>query len=574
MKSIRDAKRASILSPLLVTTEALVETLIPFLMANIIDDGITPGNLNYILRWGIVLIFLALISLGSGAGASWFSSVAGAKFARNLRHDLYYQIQDFSFQNIDHFSSSSLVTRMTTDVTNIQNAYQLLIRVAVRAPLMLLFSIIMAFTVSAKLAMVFVVAVPFLALGLWVILHFARPLFQQVFHRYDRLNRVVEENVRGVRVVKTYVRQETEISKFDQAAQAIFDVFSKAQKIVALNGPLMQLVIDTTMIGLSWFGAKLIVSHQLQTGQLVSMFSYANAIMFGLMMLSMIFTQLSIAQASAERIVAVLSEGSSITNPAHPVMTVENGDVDFNHVDFSYTGDPKDLQLTDIDLHIKSGQMVGVLGETGSGKSSLVQLIPRLYDATSGTVEVADRPVGEYDLRTLRDNVAMVLQNNVLFSGTIKTNLRWGNPSATDEQMIAACKLAQIDDFVQGLPDGYDTRIEQNGSNVSGGQMQRLCIARALLKNPKILILDDSTSAVDTNTDAAIREAFHTDMPNVTKIMITQRIASIADADQIVLMNHGRIEAIGKHKDLLAHNQDYQAIYKSQTREEDAHHAS
>ena len=563
-KSVRENKKYSIIAPILVFFQAMTNVAVPFLMGDLIDKGIMKGNLTYICHLGLLLLLLALAGIIAGITASWLAGRASAGFSKNLRHDLFNHIQQFSFENIDNFSSASLVTRLTTDTNNLQQAYQGMLRIAVRAPSVMIFAFVMAFVVSAKMALIFVVVIPILALGLFVIIKKARPLFHQVFQRYDVLNQVVREDVRGIRVVKSYVRQETEKQKFNDAADGIYDVFLKAQRTMALNVPLMQFVVNATMLLLCWFGAKLIVGNQLQDGQLISMFSYTMQILMSLNMLSMIFNQLSMAEASASRVVRVLKAQSSIESPADGAQTVKDGTVDFDHVNFSYDHDPQKLQLQDINLHLKAGETLGIIGKTGSGKSTLVSLLPRLYDVTSGKVQLGGINVQDYDLKTLRDNVSVVLQNNVLFSGTVKDNLRWGNPHATDEQIIQACKWAHADEFIQKLPDGYDTMLEQNGTNVSGGQMQRLCIARALLKNPQVLILDDSTSAVDTNTDAQIRQAFRDDLPHITKIIISQRISSISDADQIIVLDHGKITAQGTHAELLKSSKLYHDIYESQ----------
>lgn len=563
-KSIRENKKYSIIAPILVFYQAMTNVAVPFLMGDLIDKGIMKGNLTYICHLGLVLLLLALTGIIAGTTASWVAGKATAGFSKNLRHDLFEHIQQFSFENIDNFSSASLVTRLTTDTNNLQQAYQGMLRIAVRAPSVMIFAFVMAFVVSAKMALIFVVVIPILTLGLFAIIKKARPLFHQVFQRYDVLNQVVREDVRGIRVVKSYVRQDTENQKFDDAANGIYDVFLKAQQTMALNAPLMQFVVNATMLLLCWFGAKLIVGNQLQDGQLISMFSYTMQILMSLNMLSMIFNQLSMAEASASRVVRVLKAQPSIESPADGVQTVKDGTVDFDHVNFSYDHDLQKLQLQDINLHLKAGETLGIIGKTGSGKSTLVSLLPRLYDVTSGKVQLGGINVQDYDLKTLRDNVSVVLQNNVLFSGTVKDNLRWGNPHATDEQIIQACKWAHADEFIQKLPDGYDTMLEQNGTNVSGGQMQRLCIARALLKNPQVLILDDSTSAVDTNTDAQIRQAFRDDLPHITKIIISQRISSISDADQIIVLDHGKITAQGTHAELLKSSKLYHDIYESQ----------
>ena len=563
-KSVRENKKYSIIAPILVFFQAMTNVAVPFLMGDLIDKGIMKGNLTYICHLGLLLLLLALAGIIAGITASWLAGRASAGFSKNLRHDLFNHIQQFSFENIDNFSSASLVTRLTTDTNNLQQAYQGMLRIAVRAPSVMIFAFVMAFVVSAKMALIFVVVIPILALGLFVIIKKARPLFHQVFQRYDVLNQVVREDVRGIRVVKSYVRQATEKQKFNDAADGIYDVFLKAQRTMALNAPLMQFVINATMLLLCWFGAKLIVDNQLQDGQLISMFSYTMQILMSLNMLSMIFNQLSMAEASASRVVRVLKAQPSIESPADGVQIVKDGTVDFDRVNFSYDHDPQKLQLQDINLHLKAGETLGIIGKTGSGKSTLVSLLPRLYDVTSGEVQLGGINVQDYDLKTLRDNVSVVLQNNVLFSGTVKDNLRWGNPHATDEQIVQACKWAHADEFIQKLPDGYDTMLEQNGTNVSGGQMQRLCIARALLKNPQVLILDDSTSAVDTNTDAQIRQAFRDELPHITKIIISQRISSISDADQIIVLDHGKITAQGTHAELLKSSKLYHDIYESQ----------
>ena len=571
-KSVRENKKYSIIAPILVFFQAMTNVAVPFLMGDLIDKGIMKGNLTYICHLGLLLLLLALAGIIAGTTASWLAGRASAGFSKNLRHDLFNHIQQFSFENIDNFSSASLVTRLTTDTNNLQQAYQGMLRIAVRAPSVMIFAFVMAFVVSAKMALIFVVVIPILALGLFVIIKKARPLFHQVFQRYDVLNQVVREDVRGIRVVKSYVRQDTENQKFDDAANRIYDVFLKAQRTMALNAPLMQFVINATMLLLCWFGAKLIVGNQLQDGQLISMFSYTMQILMSLNMLSMIFNQLSMAEASASRVVRVLKAQPSIESPADGVQIVKDGTVDFDRVNFSYDHDPQKLQLQDINLHLKAGETLGIIGKTGSGKSTLVSLLPRLYDVTSGEVQLGGINVQDYDLKTLRDNVSVVLQNNVLFSGTVKDNLRWGDPHATDEQINQACKWAHADEFIQKLPDGYDTMLEQNGTNVSGGQMQRLCIARALLKNPQVLILDDSTSAVDTNTDAQIRQAFRDELPHITKIIISQRISSISDADQIIVLDHGKITAQGTHAELLKSSKLYHDIYESQNYQRGEHH--
>lgn len=566
LKSVREYKWMSLLSPLLVTIEVMLETYIPFIMGNIIDYGITPGNLGYISSWGMVLVGLAVVSLIVGAGASWFSSHAAAGFAQNLRHDEFAQVQKFSFANIEHFSTASVVTRLTTDITNVQQAYQISIRIAFRAPLMFIFSMIMSFRVSQHMALIFAIVVPILAVVLYLIIHTAYPLFSHVFRRYDILNRVVNENLRGIRVIKTFDRQEEEINKFKDASNGIFTIFSKAQRLMSLNAPVMTFMINTTMLIVSWVGAQMIVGKSLETGQLVALFSYTMSILFSLMMLSNIITMLSVSQASANRIAAVLQEKPSIVDPAKPVTTVKDGSVTFDHVSMTYLH-AEHPSVADVSLQIKPGEFVGIIGATGSGKSTLVQLIPRLYDVTKGTVLVGDVDVRNYALRPLRDAVAMVLQNNTLFSGTIYENLRWGDPNATDAEVEKAAQMAQADSFVQEMPKKYDTYIEQGGSNVSGGQNQRLTIARALLKKPKILILDDSTSAVDTETEGKIMTALRTELPDMTKIMISQRITSIAQADQIIVMDDGQINGVGTHEELLKSNAIYRELNNSQQKD-------
>ncbi|WP_051999948.1 ABC transporter ATP-binding protein [Schleiferilactobacillus shenzhenensis] len=567
LKSVREYKWMSLLSPVLVAIEVMLETYIPFLMGNIIDYGITPGNLAYIQKWGLVLVGLAVVSLVAGSGASWFSSHAAAGFAQNLRHDEFAQVQKFSFANIEHFSTASVVTRLTTDITNVQQAYQISIRIAFRAPLMFIFSMVMSFRVSPQMAGIFAIVVPILAVILYFIIHTAYPLFSRVFRRYDILNRVVNENLRGIRVIKTFDRQEEEINKFKDASNGIFTIFSKAQRLMAMNAPVMTFMINTTMLLVSWVGAQMIVGKTLETGQLVSLFSYTMSILFSLMMLSNIITMLSVSQASANRIAAILREQPSIVNPDNPITTVKDGSVDFADVSMSYLH-ASHPSLNDVSLHIAPGTFVGIIGGTGSGKSTLVSLIPRLYDVSSGTVSVGGTDVRRYDLRTLRDAVAMVLQNNNLFSGTIAENLRWGDANATDAEVQKAAAMAQADGFVQEMPKKYDTYIEQGGSNVSGGQKQRLTIARALLKKPKILILDDSTSAVDTETEGKIMTALRTELPNMTKIMISQRITSIAQADQIIVLNNGQINGIGTHEELLKSNAIYKELNESQQKDE------
>jgi ATP-binding cassette subfamily B protein len=561
---IKDYKTASIKTGIYVSFEVLMEVAIPFLMAYLIDYGIDAGNMNLIIGLGLGMLLAAGLSLFFGLLSAHYAAKASAGYAKNLRQAIFYKVQEFSFTNIDKFSTASLITRQTTDITNIQNAYQMIIRVAVRAPIMLIFSLVMAFSINPELSLIFLAVIPLLGVGLYVIVVKAHPIFEKVFRTYDHLNNVVQENLRGIRVVKSFVREEHEEKKFEEVSERIYQQFSKAEKILAFNAPLMQFAIYTSILLISWFGAQMIVSGYMTTGQLASLITYATSILMSLMMLSFVFVMITISRASAERVVEVLNETVDLENPNSPVTTVKNGNVTFTNVGFSYSNSLDKLCLQDVNLKIASGQTIGIIGGTGSSKSSLVQLIPRLYDVTTGIVEVGDVDVRKYDLQTLRDAVSVVLQKNILFSGTIKENLRWGNKEATDEQMIHACKLAQADEFISAFPDGYDTYIEQGGGNVSGGQKQRLCIARALLKNPKILILDDSTSAVDTRTDALIREAFLKEIPHITKFIIAQRIASVMDADAIIVMEEGRIDAMGSHEELLASNEIYQEVYHSQ----------
>lgn len=565
-RSVRQYKKNSILAPIYVTFEVIMEVTIPLLMAKLIDHGIDAGNMNYVWKMGGVLLVATLASLLFGALAGKHAAIASTGFAKNLRHDMYYNVQDFSFSNIDKFSSASIVTRLTTDVTNVQNAYQMIVRVAVRCPVMLVSALIMAFGVSYKISLVFLAAIPILAIGLYVIIRNAHPIFERVFKTYDKLNRVVQENLRGIRVVKSYVREEQEIKKFEDVSEDIFKDFSKAESLLAFNAPLMQFCMYGCMLFISWFGARLIVTSTMTTGELMSMITYASQILMSLMMLSMVLVMITISRASAERIHEILEEKSDLHNNETPIYEVNDGEIVFDHVSFSYCNDKDKFSLKDLSVKIKSGETVGIIGGTGSSKTSFVQLIPRLYDVTEGSVKVGGVDVRDYDIETLRNEVAMVLQKNVLFSGTIKENLRWGNENATDEELIHVCKLAQADEFIQTFPDQYDTYIEQGGTNVSGGQKQRLCIARALLKKPKILILDDSTSAVDTKTDALIRQAFRNEIPNTTKIIIAQRISSIQDADKIIVMDGGQMKAIGTHEELLASNSIYQEVYYSQVK--------
>ena len=561
---IREYKKDAILSPLYVLVESLLDVAIPFVMAGLIDKGIEAGNMSMILRYGAILVGFALVALTFGALSGRSCARATAGFARNLRHDMFHHLQVYSFSNIDKFSSAGLVTRMTTDVSNVQNALMMIIRTLIRCPAMLIFAMVMSFRINHDISLIFLAVIPILGVGLYLIIKHVHPVFERVFKTYDRLNGVVQENLSGIRVVKNFVREDHEIEKFDTISGTIYKDFSLAERILALNSPLMQGCVYACMILVSWLGAKQIVIGNMSTGNLMSFFTYIMQILSSLMMLSMVFVMITMSRASAERIVEVLDEESDITNCDNPVYEVKDGSVEFTDVSFSYAKRPDKTVLDDIDLIIPSGQTVGIIGGTGSSKSSLVQLIPRLYDVTGGCVKVGGVDVRNYDLQTLRHNVAMVLQKNTLFSGTIKENLRWGNPDATDEELVHACRLAQADDFIRTFPDGYDTYIEQGGTNVSGGQKQRLCIARAILRKPIILILDDSTSAVDTKTDALIRQAFREEIPNTTKIIIAQRISSVMDADQIVVMDNGRINACGTHEELLANNEIYREVYESQ----------
>ena len=566
LKSVREYKRDSILAPIFVTLEVVMEVVIPLLMAMLIDKGIDAGNMNYILKIGIALAISCVISLVFGALSGKFAASASAGFAKNLRKDMFYNVQNFSFSNIDKFSASSIVTRLTTDITNVQNAYQMIVRIAVRGPIMIIFSLIMAFGINHKLSLVFLLAIPVLGGGLYFIMTHAHPIFERVFKIYDKLNNVVQENLRGIRVVKSFVREDFEEKKFKNVSEDIYDDFVKAEKLLAFNAPLMQFAAYGCMLFISWFGAKLIVASTMTTGELTSLIAYTMQILMNLMMLSMVFVMITMARASSERIVEILDEKSDLTNPENPVYEIKNGDISFRNVNFGYSKKKRKLCLKSINLDIKSGETVGIIGGTGSSKSSLVQLIPRLYDTTDGEVIVGDRNVKEYDIESLRDEVAMVLQKNVLFSGTIKENLRWGNDHATDEEIERVCKLACADEFIEKFPEKYNTYIEQGGTNVSGGQKQRICIARALLKKPKILILDDSTSAVDTKTDASIRRAFREEIPNTTKIIIAQRISSVEDADKIIVMDNGEINGIGTHEELLKNNEIYREVYNSQVK--------
>lgn len=556
LQSVREYKKQSIIAPLLVTLEVLMEVLIPLEMAKIIDIGIAEGNLGYIIQRGLILVIMAMMSLFFGVQAGNFAAIAGAGYAKNLRHDIYYKVQDFSFKNIDHFSTSGLVTRMTTDITNIQMAYMMSIRLLARAPIMIILSWVMTLTLSRKAALLFLIVIPVLGGTLLFIAKKAHPHFIKVFDEYDELNNSVQENVNAARVVKAFVREDYEIGKFHGVSKYVYQLFTTAEKIVAWNSPVMQFVMYAVIMILIYIGGKGIVTGTMETGALTSIIVYALQIIGSLMMVTFVFVMIMIAGASTDRITEVLNEIPEMRDPADAVTSVTDGDIIFDHVGFSYAGEGGNLSLKDVNLHIKSGQTVGIIGGTGSAKSTLVQLIPRLYDVTEGSVKVSGIDVRKYNLEALRDQVSMVLQKNVLFSGTIYDNIRWGNENATDEEVQNVCKLAQADGFVREFPDGYNTQIVQGGNNVSGGQKQRLCIARALLKKPKILILDDSTSAVDTKTDALIRKAFREEIPNTTKIIIAQRVSSIEDADLIIVLENGEISGIGTSEELLK-NQCY-----------------
>lgn len=568
-KSVREYKKPALLTPLLVTLEVIMEVVIPLLMANLIDKGIYAGQMNEILKIGVMLVVASLLSLAFGILSGITASKASAGFAKNLRKDLYYKIQDFSFTNIDKFSTSSIVTRLTTDVSYVQMAFQMLTRIVVRTPLMLIVSLIMSFSINAKLALIFLALMPVIGITLYVIMSKAHPIFERVFKKYDVLNNVVEENTNGIRVVKSYLLEESEKKKFGNISNEIYVDFSKAQRLMSLTNPVMQFSMYLAIILISWFGAKIIVTTHmvdLEVGQLTSLITYGIRLLSSLMMLAMLLVMSTMARNSAERIYEILIEKPDLANPKKPIKEVKNGSIEFKNVSFSYVGNKKKECLKNINIQIKSGETVGIIGGIGSGKSTLVSLIPRLYDATEGKVEVGGKDVKQYDIETLRNNVSVVLQKNVLFSGTIKENLKWGDKDATDEEIVEACKLAQADSFIQEFPDKYDTHIEQGGTNVSGGQRQRLCIARALLKKPQILILDDSTSAVDTKTDSLIRKAFKEEIPNTTKIIIAQRIASVQDADKIIVLDNGTVNGIGTHEELLKSNEIYREVYESQVK--------
>ncbi|MFR8003754.1 MAG: ABC transporter ATP-binding protein [Hydrogeniiclostridium sp.] len=572
-KSIREYKKPSILAPVFVSGEVVMECIIPFIIANLVNEIKNGCSIEVLLRYGAILVVMAGLSLAFGALAGSACATASCGFARNLRKDMFYKIQGYSFENIDKFSVSSLVTRLTTDITNVQMAYMMIVRTAIRCPLMLIFSFVMGFIMGGKMALIFLVTIPILGIGLIIVIRKTMPLFRRVFKKYDALNGSIQENIRGMRVVKAYVREDYEKKKFNTAAENVKADFTKAERILAVNNPLMQFCIYGVMVFVLSFGSYTVITSRgldLDVGQMSSLLTYSFQILMSLMMLSMVFVMITMAAESAERIVEVLSEESTLQSPENALTEVKDGSIDFNHVSFKYSKSASRMALSDIDLHIRSGEIIGVIGGTGSSKTSLIQLIPRLYDTTEGSIKVGGADVREYDLTALRNQVAVVLQKNELFAGTIKDNLRWGDKDATDEQLEEACRLAQADEFIQQFPRKYDTYIEQGGSNVSGGQKQRLCIARALLKKPKILILDDSTSAVDTRTDALIRQAFRQFIPETTKIIIAQRITSVQDADRIIVMDGGSISAVGTHEELLKTSEIYREVYTSQNKAGDS----
>ena len=571
-KSIREYKWAALLSPLCMVGEVFMETLIPRVLSQIVDLGVTPGNMGVVLSRGLLLVLFSIISLCFGVASAYYASSAGTGFAKNLRHDMFYRVQTFDFANIDKFSTASIITRITSDAANLQMCFQMMIRMAIRCPMMLILAMTNAFTISPKLCLVYCIALPVLGFGLFVLIKFTKNIFERAFKTFDRLNNVTQENLHGIRVVKSFVREDKETQKFTDVSTDIYNDFSQAEKMMAINSPLMQLTVYSCIIAISFLGAKMVVAsgnnaaNGLTTGELTAMFTYTGQILSSLMMLSMVFIMLTMSRAPMKRACELLQETPELHNPENPVTEVKDGSIDFSGVSFRFAKTAKRNALEDINIHIDPGMTVGILGGTGSGKSSLVQLIPRLYDVTEGALKVGGVDVRDYDVTVLRNAVSMVLQKNELFSGTIKDNLRWGNPNATDEEMIHACKLACAHEFIETFPNGYDTFIEQGGKNVSGGQKQRLCIARALLKQPKILILDDSTSAVDTRTDAMIRKAFAQEIPGTTKLIIAQRIASVQDADLILVMDGGKVVATGKHDDLLQTSHIYQEVFESQTK--------
>ena len=565
MAQIKQYKKDTILTPIFTALEVLFEVIIPLITAKLIDDGISAGNMSAVVKYGVIMVIVAFLSLGSGVLAGKYAATASTGFACNLRHAMYDNIQRFSFSNIDKFSTAGLITRMTTDVTNIQNAFQMLIRIAVRAPFTLICSLIMCIAINGELSLIFLAALVILGAALFLIIGKVSRIFEVVFRKYDDLNASVQENVSAIRVVKAFVRENHETTKFKNASNSIYKMFVKAESLIALNSPIMMFVVYFCIILISWLGAKFIVAGSLTTGELTSLFSYVMSVLMSLMMLSMIFVMLTMSEASAKRVVEVIKEEPDIVNPETPDTNIADGRIDFNHVNFAYAHSSGENVLENIDLHIKAGETIGIIGGTGCGKSSLVNLISRLYDVTDGSVYVGGKDVKSYDLEALRNSVAVVLQKNVLFSGTILDNLRWGNENATEEECRAVCRLACADEFIERFPDGYNTYIEQGGSNVSGGQKQRLCIARALLKNPKVLILDDSTSAVDTATDAKIREAFAQRIPGTTKIIISQRISSVKDADRVLVLDDGKVSGFDTHEKLLETNEIYKEIYDAQT---------
>ncbi|PWM07875.1 MAG: ABC transporter [Clostridiales bacterium] len=563
---VRQYKKDAVLTPLFVIGEVILEVMVPLIMANLIDFGINTGDMGYVIKTGIILIIFCMASLFCGVMSGKYAASASAGFAANLRQDMYYKVQDYSFKNIDKFSTASIVTRLTTDVTNIQMAFMMVIRIAVRSPIMLISAFFAVLSINKKIALIYLIVIPILGIGLYFIMTRAHPIFKRVFKKYDKLNAIVQENLMGIRVVKSFVREDHEIEKFDASSKDIYNDFTKVEKLLAFNNPLMQFCVFTCILVSSWLGAKLIVGGEMMTGNLVSIMTYTMQMLMSLMILSMVFVMITMSKTAAERVCEILNEVPDIKNNENPVYTVKDGSISFKNVNFSYTDNVDKLSLKNFNLDIKSGETIGIIGGTGSSKSTFVQLIPRLYDVTEGSVEVGGIDVRNYDLEALRNDVAFVLQKNTLFSGTIKENLRWGNENASDEEIIKVCKLACADEFIEQFPDKYDTYIEQGGTNVSGGQKQRLCIARALLKKPKILILDDSTSAVDTATDAKIRKAFKEEIPNTTKLIIAQRISSVQESDKIIVLNNGKIESIGTHEELLKSSPIYKEVYESQTK--------